>query len=198
MRTQLLDFLLCRINWNRIFAGNYQYILESKSKKTQSKSRPWVERGEAEEHKVDEGWGRVDGKTFTNWKRGFIDILGSDVYATVSKSYQNCKILFVHRWYFIVCLLNSVSETVIYWNVELRQCTVHKNTVLVIQYHCWQELKKFKKQNYIFMEHKIIKPIFPVSTCLTLAFNKCESCKSFGAHSSDKLRCKLLNTKTTT
>lgn len=41
LRSQLLDFLLCRINWNCIFAGNYQYIFKSKNEKTQHKSRSW-------------------------------------------------------------------------------------------------------------------------------------------------------------
>lgn len=132
LRTQLLDFLLCRINWNPIFAGNYQYISGSKSKKTQSKSRPWVEIEREEQDEMDERWGRVDGKTFTNWKQDLLTYRGSDVYATVCKSHQNCKILLLHGSYFIVRLLK--------WTVCIEMCS--RSSVLEINtatFHCGAE-----------------------------------------------------------
>lgn len=46
----------------------------------------------------------------TGKKGGFIGVHRSDVYATVCKSHQNCKILLLHRNYFIVRLLKPVSK----------------------------------------------------------------------------------------
>lgn len=50
------------------------------------------------------------GRLSPTGKKGFIDIRGSDVYATVCKSHQNCKILLLHRNNFIVRLLKQASK----------------------------------------------------------------------------------------
>lgn len=82
-------------------------------------------------------------KDFHQLEKGFIDMPGSDVYATLCKSHQNCKTLLFHSRHFIVCLVNVVSKWV---HTEMR-----KGGSIQLKKTSTEALQTIKNENICFV-----------------------------------------------